>query len=75
MRHLFVATLMVFGALLIVLAAATVLQDWQIAHGAHWNGPAVDEALLPAAPSPKKPPAKLPAPSQGTVTVAREGAY
>ncbi len=75
MRHLFVATLMVFGALLIVLAAATGLQDWQIARGPQWNGPAFDEALLPAALSPKKPPAKLAALAQDTVTVAREGAY
>jgi hypothetical protein len=46
MRHLFVATLMVFGALLIVLGVATGLQNWQIAHAAHSNGPAFDEAVL-----------------------------
>jgi hypothetical protein len=75
MRHLFVAALMVFGALLIVLVAANVLQEWQIAQGSHWNGPAIDEAQLPSEPAPKTAPAKLTAPSQRTVTAAREGAY
>ncbi len=75
MRHLFVATLMVVGALLIVQAAATMLQAYQIDHRPQWNDPTFDEALAPRPPAPKKPPGTLSTPSQATAAVAQEAAH
>jgi hypothetical protein len=48
MRHLIVAILMVVGALLIVQAAATLLQEYQLAQRPQWDGPVLDVAQQPA---------------------------
>jgi hypothetical protein len=68
MRNLFAATVIIVGALLIVQAAATVLQEWKMAQRPQWDGPDFSAAWqVPAPPATK--------PARGVVTVAREGVH